>query len=143
MGYVVQDFFFMIMSFIFLYVLRPLADEEDDWIECVEVAGGGHECFGISQIIRMSFALFVYHLLILMLICPRAHCSKYIHDGGWCFKSLLISVLYTVCYFIPYQFFQYGWLWVSRVGSIIFLIVQSYFMLDAGYRWNSQLMAHG
>jgi hypothetical protein len=59
-----------------------------------------------------------------------------LHDGAWPLKFLIILIIFVLAFFIPHQFFLYGWNWLCRVGSAIFLVIQSYFLLDMAYKWN-------
>lgn len=81
---------------------------------------------------RMSFALFVFELIILLAIVPRAKCSQVIHDGFWPVKFLLLLVIYVVSFFIPHGFFL-AWAWICRAGSFLFLVIQAYFLLNLAY----------
>ena len=72
--YLLTDFSFMILAIILMYAFKPLFREQD-WLTCPENSGGDEECFGVAVIMRMSFTLFIYHLVILLAICPRAKCS--------------------------------------------------------------------
>jgi len=139
--YVINDVFMMLISFILMYTLRPLADKYPDHFTCNETAGGGANCFGVSSVLRMSFALFCYHIIILLTLIPRAQCSSLLHDGLWPIKFLIILALFILAFFIPHAFFLYFWNWLCRIGSAIFLVIQSYFLLDMAYKWNEQLIA--
>mmetsp|Transcript_31953 Transcript_31953/g.23092 ORF Transcript_31953/g.23092 Transcript_31953/m.23092 type:complete len:139 (+) Transcript_31953:65-481(+) len=119
--YVFSSFIFMIFAIIVSAVFQPAADEFD-WFYCHEEAGGGSVCFGASAVVRMAFALFLYHLIILIAISPRAGCSSVIHDGFWTLKFILILAVYIAVFWIPHSFFLI-WAHVCRVGSVLFLIV--------------------
>lgn len=42
----------------------------------------------------MTFTLFLFHFLVILMLLPKAECSRYIHDGGWCFKLLIVVIAY-------------------------------------------------
>ena len=69
-AYLVNDVFFMVFSVILMYALRP-AFEEYDWLECNAASGGSFDCLGMSVIFRASFALFMFHLFIIICLIPR------------------------------------------------------------------------
>jgi hypothetical protein len=121
--YVINDVIFMIIGFVLMYTLRPLADKYPDHFYCNETAGGGANCFGVSSILRMSFALFCYHVIILLVLLPRHRCSSYLHDGLWPAKFLIILTIFILSFFVPHQFFMYGWNWLCRLGSALFMVV--------------------
>lgn len=50
---------------------------------------------GLLFVYRMTFALFLYHVLMLLLILPRTACSEAIHDGGWLLKFILIAAMFA------------------------------------------------
>ena len=138
-AYVVQDTLLMIGALIIMFTLRPAADEIS-WLNCTKLAGGGSSCFGESTVLRASLSLFLTHLFVLLVICPRAQCSSAIHDGFWCIKIFLLIALFAATFWIPYQFF-FTWAWICRIGAITFLIIQAYFLLNQAYIWNDELLA--
>ena len=136
-AYLVTDLIFMAISVLVLYTMRPLF-EEYDWMECNEDSGGGDHCLGTSAVMRASFILFLYHILILICLIPRAHCSSYIHDGFFLFKFLLIFGGYVGTFWISNDFFA-GWAEFCRGGSILYLIIQAYFLLNFAYLWYDKM----
>jgi len=87
----------------------------------------------------MSFTLCMYHLLILIVILPRLGCSKILHDSCWVLKAILIVAIFIVAHTIPIGFYYLGWIHLVRFGSVIFLLIQTYFLLDLGYKWSELL----
>lgn len=65
----------------------------------------GTACFGISAVLRMTFALFLTHFVILLMILPRNTCAAVIHDGGWCLKFFGTLALFIIFFWIPIDFF--------------------------------------
>jgi hypothetical protein len=63
-----------------------------------------------------------------------------LHDGCWPGKFLIILAVFILAFFMPQAFFLYGWNWICRVGSALFMVIQSYFILDMAYKWNEQLV---
>lgn len=99
-------------------------------------------CIGLASVFRMTFALFIFHLITLLLILPRNGCAAVIHDGGWCFKILLVIGMYIGFMWIPTSFFFY-WAQISKYISIIFIFVQCLYVLTAAYDFNDYLMNSG
>jgi len=60
----------MIIAVILMYTLRPLF-EDYDWLECNDSSGGDDECFGTSAVLRASFVLFCFHMMMLLFMIPR------------------------------------------------------------------------
>lgn len=141
----------VLIAFIMMFTLKPLADSSD-FVSCVDATGQGKDwelytdeeknqasaCFGISAVLRMTFALFVFHFFMLLLILPRMECSAVIHDGGWCLKLTLIIAIFIGFFFIPIEFFAV-WAEISRYAGIIFLLVQVLYILGGAYNLNDAL----
>ena len=133
-AYVAQDMLFMIIAVVLMYTLRPLFRDQD-MLECNDASGGGYDCFGTSAVLRASFVLFLYHIVILLLLIPRGDCSSAIHDGFFTAKGFLICAAYIGTFWIHNDFFI-GWADFCRGGSIIYLPIQGYFLLNFAYLWN-------
>ena len=138
-AYLITDMLFMTIAVLMLYTMKPLF-EEYDWMECNDSSGGGDTCFGTAAVMRASFILFLYHILILIFLIPRAHCSSFIHDGFFGFKFILLIGGYIGSFWIHNDFFK-GWAEFCRGGSILYLLIQAYFLLNFAYLWNDKLVA--
>ena len=138
-SYVITSVILMLCSILVMFTLRPLA-EKYDWLNCAEHAGGGSRCFGIAAGFRASFTLFLYHAIMLLILCPRAGCSSGLHDGFWCIKGLILVVLFIISFQIPFEFYD-TWGWISLIMSSLFLFIQGYFLLNLAYTWGDQLTA--
>ena len=77
----------------------------------------------------MSFTLFLYHAIILILICPRVKVSQVIHDGMWFLKVIIILAVFIASFWMDNGFFVV-WAQICRSGSLLYLIVQAYFILN-------------
>ena len=87
---------------------------------------------------RMGFTLFLFHLFTLLVILPRKVCSSNFHDGCWLTKFLLISAIYVGVFFIPNGF--YGiWAYISRIASLIFLLMQVVIIAVGAFALNDWL----
>ena len=138
-AYVVYDLLFMVIAVVLMYTFRPLF-RDTDWLECNDASGGGHACFGTAAVLRASFVLFFYHILILLFLIPRGQCSSAVHDGFFTLKFLVIMAAYVATFWMSNEFFV-GWADFCRVGSIFYLIIQGYFLLNFAYLWNDKLVA--
>ena len=138
-AYVIMDMGMMIIAVITMYIFHPWASDSD-WLECNDSSGGGHQCFGTAAVLRASFVLFVYHILILLMLIPRGDCSSAIHDGFFTCKFVFIFVAWIATFWMHNDFFI-GWANFCRAGSILYLIIQSYFLLNFSYLWNDDLVA--
>lgn len=121
-SYVLFNFFWVGIALLLMFTLQPLFEEYSDTLYCNEESGGGSSCFGTSSVLRMSFVLFLFHLLILMVIAPRVKCSSVFHDGCWCFKFLLVIALFILVFWIPNDFY-WGWAHFARIASGFYLVL--------------------
>lgn len=81
---------------------------------------GGASCMGASVVFRVSFALALFHLIVLFVIAFRLKCSAFFHDGCWVSKFFIIAVVFIPTLWIPNTFFKiYGY----------FSLICSFFML--------------
>jgi serine incorporator 1/3 len=138
LSYVVMDLLFMCVSIGVMYALTPLANKYG-WTHC-EYHSTTSDCFGQISVLRMSFALVVFHCLMLLLLVPRAKVCGVIHDGFWPVKYLLVAGIYVGAWFLPQHFFLV-WGQICRAFSILFLFVQAYFLMNLAYSWNDYLLA--
>jgi serine incorporator 1/3 len=137
--YVIQALIFMITSVLMMIILGPLA-EKYSWGNCELLSDSVDACFGQATVLRASFSLASFHFIMLIFLCPRAQCSSAIHDGFWPVKILLLIGIFISSFFIPYEFFVF-WGYICRAGSVIFLLIQAYFLLNLAYTWGDNLTA--
>ncbi len=83
-----------------MFTLQPLF-EKYSFLSCNDESGGGDACLGTAAVLRMSFVLFLFHGLLLLLLLPRLPCSDAVHNGCWCLKFLIILVAYVAVFWIP------------------------------------------
>ena len=87
----------------------------------------------------MTFALFCFHLLILLLIMPRNGCASVIHDSGWVIKTIIVFALFIGFFWIPISFFQV-WAEISRYISILFMLLMVLYILIGAYSFNEYMI---
>lgn len=92
-------------------------------------------CLGASNIIRMSFILFLFHLLVFIIILARNSVVAAFHDGCWFTKFLLVLAGYIGSMWIP-NGFMIGYLQLTKWVSLFFLIYQALLMLIVAYKIN-------
>ena len=137
-AYVATDMLFMVIATTLMYTLRPLFKDNEDWVECNDSSGGGYECFGTSAVYRASFVLFLYHIMILLILIPRGTCASALHDGFFTLKLIVLFAAYIASFWMPNDFFI-GWANFCRGGSVLYLLLQGYFLLNFAYLWNDTL----
>ena len=94
---------------------------------------------GPSAIIRMSFVLACFHLVVFCILLARNTFASVFHDGCWMFKFIIIIVAFSASLWIPNSFFIY-YMEFSRYISFIFLLVQALLMLLVGYKITERLL---
>ncbi len=148
LGFVVLDFMFVIASLILMYALKHLYWDYFDYLKCNDLDPSrpygvyhkepGVACIGTGAVMRMGFTLFLFHLITLLIILPRKVCSSNFHDGCWLTKFILICAIYVGVFFIPNGF--YGiWAYISRIASLIFLLMQVVIIAVGAFALNDWL----
>lgn len=137
--YVFNAIISMAFAVIIMYILRPLATKYK-WTKCEYKEAASEDCFGEVSVLRMSFSLTLYHILILLILIPRARCCGAIHDGFWPVKSLVLLGIYIGSWFINKKVFIV-WGGICRASSVSFLLLQAYFLMNLAYTWNDKLLS--
>jgi hypothetical protein len=87
-----------------------------------EAAYNVEECTRIVSIVRMTFVLAVFHLIVMGFICPKSTFASQFEGGCWSFKNLFIFGSFIASMWIPMASFFYGYLYFTRLFSLFFLI---------------------
>ena len=140
-GYVVFQMFWIIVAIILLYTAKKLVDVLPEFLQCPTQSGDASACMGPSAIIRMSFVLACFHLVVLGVIIFRNTAASVFHDGCWGLKFIAVLVFFISTMWIPNDFFQ-GYMTFSRVLSILFLLIQALLMLVVAYKINESLVSN-
>ena len=117
---------FMLLAAMFFMWLASLIFTASDWtgiLECPNSTGGNTKaCLGADSIVRMSFVLAVFYLIMVCAILPRGDGSAQFHDGCWTFKALFVIVCWFGTMFIPTVPFITGYMQFARAVSLLFLM---------------------
>jgi hypothetical protein len=90
-------------------------------------------CKGNAAVYRVSFMQAVFFLTMML----GTLCSRGFHAGMYLFKSVMWVVLMGTALFLPnWLFDDTGYAWVSRVASVLFLIVQILVLVEFAYTLN-------
>ena len=136
--YVLFNLLWFAISILLMFTLQPLF-QKYDFLECNKESGGGDACLGTAAVLRMSFVLFVFHFLLIIMISPRRVCSSNIHDGWWLAKLIFVIAVYIAVFWIPNRFY-FGWAHFARVVSGIYLIVQELLLIILAFTINDKLV---
>ena len=109
-------------------------------IECPE---GGTVWLGISAVYRMSIALALFHLLMLIILSiskwTGSKIGSILNDACWMLHIVIISCVFVASLWIPNSYINiYGYL--SRFLSMLFLIFQGIWILSIAYKVNEVLV---
>jgi hypothetical protein len=121
------------------WIFRGYAEEMLKWVPVLnDVRETGCEkegiciVFGVLAVLRVSFAMAVFHLFhaLLMIGANRTNdCRISLNEGWWPIKVLLLFGLVVVSFFIPNGFFEvYGW--IALIGSAFFVCIQLIYLVD-------------
>jgi hypothetical protein len=82
-----------------------------DWfpkemLNCPDASGGSSACLGASSIVRMSFALMLFHAVILLIIISRTKMAALFHDGCWMIKIMFVAAMFTASMWISNDFMK-------------------------------------
>ena len=122
-GYVFLQAINMGLSFLFIY-LYGMFFSAGDKLQC---PGSSTEtmniaCTQTNSIVRMSFALAVFHLTTTLILLPKSQFSAIYHDAMWTFKFIFIWLLWLGMMFVNTQPFFQGYMQVARAISFLFLM---------------------
>eukprot|EP01138_Halocafeteria_seosinensis_P010987 gb/GECG01011222.1/.p1 GENE.gb/GECG01011222.1/~~gb/GECG01011222.1/.p1 ORF type:complete len:488 (+),score=44.38 gb/GECG01011222.1/:1-1464(+) len=89
----------------------------------------GKHCLRNQAVMRTSLSVFIFFLGMILAVTINV---RY-HLGAWLWKLLAWIALFVICLFaFPHEFFKV-YTWISRVGSMLFLMVQVLMLIDFAY----------
>ena len=142
-GYVVFSIGWILLTIIMMYFFNWLFDWTDSFgFECPESAGGGNACTGASALIRLSWSLAIFHIIMLVIVSLRSNFSAAFHDGCWGAKFLIVAGILIPSLWIPNDPVMDGYLEFARIVSIIFLMYQALLILVMAYSLNELLVSN-
>jgi len=138
LAYFVFDAIFVGLGLAILYGLSSLLVKLSwvQWaLDYVDCGGSGiASCLGISSVYRISLALAVMHVMILLMLLLRNGCSRVFNEEIWMFKVLMIVVVFAGCFFIKNDSFK-AYSNIAMIFSFFFLLFQIVMIIDLFYTW--------
>eukprot|EP00210_Caulerpa_lentillifera_P000755 g730.t1 len=135
-------------SAILTWILRDYADETFDWIpslESCETRDGGqveNACFGKGIVLRLSFALFAFHLLHALFLIQ----CKFTEDSRTRLHTDCLGIRWSIwigfvilSFFIPQEFYD-GYGELTRFLAAVFLVFQALVLIDIIYKMNEAML---
>lgn len=136
--------FSVVVSLVYQYALAPNYHKiswdylSDAWTSGCEDVSDNEDlvkvCSGNAGVYRASSAAFVFFVIFGI----AASCRPTANREAWPAKYALFIFLCVGTIFIPNDpVFIPIYLWVARVGSVLFILLQQLIIVDIGYNWNS------
>ena len=126
-GYIVFMFMMILTAMLFMWLASEIFTVAD-WtgiLKCPDTNAEGTNskaCLGADSLVRMSFVLAVFFLVVLCAILPRGDGSAQFHDGCWTFKALFVVGCWFGSMWIPTDPFFLGYMQFARAVSLLFLM---------------------
>eukprot|EP00294_Goniomonas_avonlea_P013847 CAMPEP_0114553618 /NCGR_PEP_ID=MMETSP0114-20121206/7762_1 /TAXON_ID=31324 /ORGANISM="Goniomonas sp, Strain m" /LENGTH=354 /DNA_ID=CAMNT_0001738589 /DNA_START=13 /DNA_END=1074 /DNA_ORIENTATION=- len=95
-------------------------------------------------VLRFSFALFCFHLVLALVLLGRPKKGDYRHTvqyGMWCFKIPAFLALLVAAFAIPAEFYNVYDM-ICRVCSGFFILLQILILINFAYGWNEAWVAY-
>jgi len=133
----------IVVALVYQYGLAPNYDKigwqylSDAWSSGCDAVEGNEElvqvCAGNAAVYRASSAAFVFFVIFGI----AAKCKPTSNREAWPAKYVLFLFLCIGTIFIPNDpVFIPIYLWVARVGSVVFILLQQVILVDIAYNWN-------
>ena len=129
------------------WILRDYADDALEWVPEMDSCkdendSGRNACFGKGAVLRISFALFVFHIshaLVLIQCQYNVDPRTILHTGCIGIKWFVWMGLVILAFFIPDDFYKnYGEF--ARVLSGLFLVFQALVIINLVYIMNESMV---
>ena len=140
--------FSIIVALIFQYVLGPKVSQLQ-WSYFIEAWSGGScanvnpelvkVCSGNGGVYRASSAAFLFFVIFGL----AAQCKPSANRDAWPAKYALYCLLCAAtCFFPNDPLFIPIYLWIARVGSVFFVLLQQIILVDVAFNWNESWIAN-
>jgi hypothetical protein len=93
------------------------------------------KCIGNYFVFRVSFTLSVVFLIFAII----TKCSPLFHNGDWATKIFLYCFFMVGSFFVPNGFF-YGYSYVAKIGSFLFILLQLIIIVDYAFDWHEDFL---
>ena len=122
-GYVVFSVSWLILTICCMYLFNWLFGWTDTFgFDCPDASGGGNACAGASALVRTSWSLTIFHIIMLVICSLRTDFAATFHDGCWGAKFLIVTGIFIASLWIPNDPVINGYMEFARFVSVIFLM---------------------
>ncbi|KRX10953.1 hypothetical protein PPERSA_12077 [Pseudocohnilembus persalinus] len=132
MAYISLSFCAIIFAVFLKYIAPSSLGFWTVFIHCPEQSGGGLLCLGVSAVYRMSAALALTYLVLLVACLMRDDCARFLNESFWCLKIFLVLGLFFGFMFVNNSIFQV-YAEISQYASVAFLLFQIVMLIDIFY----------
>lgn len=84
-----------------LWYIAPVFTWFEYLIECPKASGGSSYCLGVSAVYRMSIALTIFYLMMLLIMTFKNQISREWNEGVWFPKIVIIFIIFLGLFFVP------------------------------------------
>lgn len=142
--------FLFLLSLVLAWVMRDFAKpliEKIPWImrHAVDMEPSD-KWFGQQAVYRVSLGSFLFFGCMSLALCGVRYKSdkrdQMLHHGNWMLKLGLWIIFIALPFFFPNNI-VYGYAWLARFGSGVFLIIQMIILLDFTQSWNEAWVQNG
>ena len=140
-GYVVFSISYIILTVCLMYFFNWAFGwtGADFGFDCATSDGA---CAGASVMIRTSWSLAIFHIIMLIIVSLRTDFAAAFHDGCWGTKFLMVFGIWVASLWIPNDPVMNGYLQFARIVSVIFLFYQALLILVLAYSLNDLLVSN-
>jgi len=141
LSYLIFDGIFVALALVILYGISHVLVSSNVIVKFLREYGQCPEdqdmqCFGISAVYRISLALVVLHVFVLLWLLFRNGCSKRFNEGVWLLKILIVVASFVLFFFVKNSVFE-TYSKVIMVLSLVFLFFQIIMIIDLSYKWGA------
>eukprot|EP01015_Nassula_variabilis_P012851 TRINITY_DN204_c0_g1_i3.p1 TRINITY_DN204_c0_g1~~TRINITY_DN204_c0_g1_i3.p1 ORF type:complete len:461 (-),score=20.80 TRINITY_DN204_c0_g1_i3:103-1485(-) len=141
LSYVLLTSFCILVSLLILWYAAPTLSWFVYFIECPEASGGADYCLGISSIYRMSLALSLFYLYMILMMTCKNQVSRSWNEGGWFAKIVIVFLIFFGLMFVPNKYILY-YAEVSQYFGVVFILFQIVMWVDLFYSWGEKWIAY-
>lgn len=122
-----------------MLIFKPLIDVTE-WvgIECPDASGGSSSCLGLSGLVRMSFVLAIFHIVVLLCSLCRTGFSAVFHDGCWFAKIIIVLGSWVATFWMPNSSLDW-YLSTAKWVSTAYLVFQALLVMALALKIDMKL----
>lgn len=120
-GFIILSLVSVAFSIVILFYGANLFSPFEKFIHCPK--DNKFDCLGISAVYRMSLALVILHIIVLIFSFCGEGCAKVMNKDCWTFKFLVVIAVYIGLFFVSNDYFII-YAEIAKYISLLFLVYQ-------------------